>query len=227
MVGPARRRHGGRRPADRQLRRPHVRRAQQGRREPPEPARRARRGPAGPAAHRLARGHAHPQLGAGPPGRHAREPRQPGARAQGRVARARELRRASGAQAHRRGRSAARRRSSPGGVSPASSRRRDAGGAADPFLSLVHQGRHRDHGAGGLQGRIDRAQGSSRPPDRPRRASRRSSRSTTGCVDDARLERAGADALLRVVFEGGAAELRATTLADPPRLVLDFSRPRR
>ena len=46
-----------------------------------------------------------------------------------------------------------------------------------------------------------------------------------GLVDDARLERAGADALLRVVFEGGAAELRATTLADPPRLVLDFSRP--
>jgi N-acetylmuramoyl-L-alanine amidase len=44
-------------------------------------------------------------------------------------------------------------------------------------------------------------------------------------VDDARLERAGADALLRVVFEGGAAELRVTTLADPPRLVLDFNRP--
>jgi len=46
-----------------------------------------------------------------------------------------------------------------------------------------------------------------------------------GLVDDARLERAGADALLRVVFEGGAAELRVTTLADPPRLVLDFNRP--
>ena len=46
-----------------------------------------------------------------------------------------------------------------------------------------------------------------------------------GLVDDARLERADADAVLRVVFQSGAAELRASTLADPPRLVLDFSRP--
>jgi N-acetylmuramoyl-L-alanine amidase len=46
-----------------------------------------------------------------------------------------------------------------------------------------------------------------------------------GLVNEARLERAGADALLRVTFEGAAGELRASTLADPPRLVLDFSRP--
>jgi N-acetylmuramoyl-L-alanine amidase len=46
-----------------------------------------------------------------------------------------------------------------------------------------------------------------------------------GFVDEARLERAGADALLRVVFEGVAGELRVSTLSDPPRLVLDFARP--
>jgi N-acetylmuramoyl-L-alanine amidase len=46
-----------------------------------------------------------------------------------------------------------------------------------------------------------------------------------GLVAEVRLERAGADALLRVTFEGAAGELRASTLADPPRLVLDFSRP--
>jgi N-acetylmuramoyl-L-alanine amidase len=46
-----------------------------------------------------------------------------------------------------------------------------------------------------------------------------------GLVEEVRLERAGADALLRVTFEGAAGELRASTLADPPRLVLDFSRP--
>ena len=45
-----------------------------------------------------------------------------------------------------------------------------------------------------------------------------------GLVDAARLERADADAVLRVVFQS-AAELRASTLTDPPRLVLDFSRP--
>jgi len=46
-----------------------------------------------------------------------------------------------------------------------------------------------------------------------------------GFVTEARLERAGADALLRVVFEGTAGELRASTLEDPPRVVLDFGRP--
>jgi N-acetylmuramoyl-L-alanine amidase len=46
-----------------------------------------------------------------------------------------------------------------------------------------------------------------------------------GLIDEVRLERAGDDALLRVVFEGAAGEVRASTLADPPRLVLDFARP--
>ena len=46
-----------------------------------------------------------------------------------------------------------------------------------------------------------------------------------GFIDEVRLERAGDDALLRVVFEGASGELRVSTLADPPRLVLDFARP--
>jgi N-acetylmuramoyl-L-alanine amidase len=46
-----------------------------------------------------------------------------------------------------------------------------------------------------------------------------------GFIDEARLERAGDDAILRVVFEGVAGEMRASTLVDPPRLVLDFMRP--
>lgn len=46
-----------------------------------------------------------------------------------------------------------------------------------------------------------------------------------GFIDEVRLERAGDDAVLRVVFEGAAGELRTSTLADPPRLVLDFTRP--
>jgi N-acetylmuramoyl-L-alanine amidase len=46
-----------------------------------------------------------------------------------------------------------------------------------------------------------------------------------GFIEEARLERAGDDAVLRVMFEGAAGELRASTLADPPRLVLDFARP--
>ena len=46
-----------------------------------------------------------------------------------------------------------------------------------------------------------------------------------GFIDEARLERAGPDALLRVTFEGAPGEVRASTLADPPRLVLDFMRP--
>jgi N-acetylmuramoyl-L-alanine amidase len=46
-----------------------------------------------------------------------------------------------------------------------------------------------------------------------------------GFVAAVRLERAGADAVLRVVFEGAAGELKASTLADPPRVVLDFRRP--
>jgi N-acetylmuramoyl-L-alanine amidase len=46
-----------------------------------------------------------------------------------------------------------------------------------------------------------------------------------GFVEEARIERAGADSLLRVTFEGAVGELKASMLTDPPRLVLDFSRP--
>ena len=46
-----------------------------------------------------------------------------------------------------------------------------------------------------------------------------------GFIEEVRLERAGDDALLRVGFAGAAGEVRASTLADPPRLVLDFARP--
>jgi N-acetylmuramoyl-L-alanine amidase len=46
-----------------------------------------------------------------------------------------------------------------------------------------------------------------------------------GFVAEIRFERAGADALLRVVFEGAAGPVRASALADPPRVVLDFTRP--
>jgi N-acetylmuramoyl-L-alanine amidase len=48
---------------------------------------------------------------------------------------------------------------------------------------------------------------------------------TDGFIEEARLERAGADALLRVVFEGTAGDLKVVALTDPPRLVLDFARP--
>jgi N-acetylmuramoyl-L-alanine amidase len=46
-----------------------------------------------------------------------------------------------------------------------------------------------------------------------------------GLVDDARLERASGDAMLRVTYQGAAADVRGSTLSDPPRLVFDFSRP--
>lgn len=46
-----------------------------------------------------------------------------------------------------------------------------------------------------------------------------------GFVDGFRLERAGSDAVLRVTFEGEAGEVRASQLADPPRVLLDFVRP--
>ncbi|HEY2994718.1 MAG TPA: N-acetylmuramoyl-L-alanine amidase [Methylomirabilota bacterium] len=46
-----------------------------------------------------------------------------------------------------------------------------------------------------------------------------------GFVEQARVERAGPDALLRVSFEGTPGELKVAALTDPPRLVLDFSRP--
>jgi N-acetylmuramoyl-L-alanine amidase len=47
-----------------------------------------------------------------------------------------------------------------------------------------------------------------------------------GFVASLRLERAGGDAVVSVVFEGQAGDLKASTLADPPRIVLDFTRPR-
>jgi N-acetylmuramoyl-L-alanine amidase len=46
-----------------------------------------------------------------------------------------------------------------------------------------------------------------------------------GLISEVRLERAGTDGLLKVVFEGAAGTIKPTTLADPPRLVLDVSRP--
>ncbi len=46
-----------------------------------------------------------------------------------------------------------------------------------------------------------------------------------GFIGEARLERAGHDAVLRVIFEGVAGEVKSSVLADPPRLVLDFMRP--
>ncbi|MBI2205454.1 MAG: N-acetylmuramoyl-L-alanine amidase [Candidatus Rokubacteria bacterium] len=46
-----------------------------------------------------------------------------------------------------------------------------------------------------------------------------------GFVGALALERAAADAVLRVTFEGAAGELQPSQLADPPRLVLDFLRP--
>jgi len=46
-----------------------------------------------------------------------------------------------------------------------------------------------------------------------------------GFIERARLERAGADAVLRVTFEGTGGEIKAASLVDPPRLILDFMRP--
>src|SRR5262249_29952236 len=46
-----------------------------------------------------------------------------------------------------------------------------------------------------------------------------------GFIEQARLERAGTDALLRVVFAGAGGEVNPSAPADPPRLVLDFLRP--
>jgi N-acetylmuramoyl-L-alanine amidase len=46
-----------------------------------------------------------------------------------------------------------------------------------------------------------------------------------GFVEEVRLERARGDAVVRVIFDGAPGELRASTFADPDRLVLDFMRP--
>ena len=45
-----------------------------------------------------------------------------------------------------------------------------------------------------------------------------------GLVEEIRVENSGADAVIRVIFDGPAGTLKASTLADPPRLVLDFTR---
>jgi len=46
-----------------------------------------------------------------------------------------------------------------------------------------------------------------------------------GLIGQVRLERAGADAILRVTFDGTPGDMRMSALTDPPRLVLDFHRP--
>jgi N-acetylmuramoyl-L-alanine amidase len=46
-----------------------------------------------------------------------------------------------------------------------------------------------------------------------------------GFVDTVRLERAGPHAMVRILFEGAPGPLRMSTLADPPRLVVDVIRP--
>ena len=42
-----------------------------------------------------------------------------------------------------------------------------------------------------------------------------------GLIAEVRVDRSGADGVLRVVYEGTAGTIRAITLADPPRIVLD------
>ena len=46
-----------------------------------------------------------------------------------------------------------------------------------------------------------------------------------GFVEEVRLERSRGDAVVRVIFDGTPGELRASTFADPDRLLLDFMRP--
>ena len=46
-----------------------------------------------------------------------------------------------------------------------------------------------------------------------------------GLIAEVRVDRSGADGILRVVYEGTAGTLRASTLTDPPRIVLDVARP--
>jgi N-acetylmuramoyl-L-alanine amidase len=46
-----------------------------------------------------------------------------------------------------------------------------------------------------------------------------------GFIDQIHLRRAGRDVVLLVTFEGHAGKIKASELADPPRLVLDFGRP--
>src|SRR5207244_8555667 len=46
-----------------------------------------------------------------------------------------------------------------------------------------------------------------------------------GLIAEVRVDRSGADGVLRVVYEGTAGTIRAIILADPPRIVLDIARP--
>jgi N-acetylmuramoyl-L-alanine amidase len=46
-----------------------------------------------------------------------------------------------------------------------------------------------------------------------------------GLIAEVRVDRSGTDGVLRVVYEGTAGIIRAITLADPPRIVLDIARP--
>src|SRR5438094_4506548 len=46
-----------------------------------------------------------------------------------------------------------------------------------------------------------------------------------GLIAEVRVDRSGADGVLRVVYEGTAGTIRAITLADPPRIVLDVAPP--
>src|SRR5213594_147715 len=46
-----------------------------------------------------------------------------------------------------------------------------------------------------------------------------------GLIAEVRVDRSGTDGVLRVVYEGPAGTIRAITLADPPRIVLDIARP--
>jgi len=46
-----------------------------------------------------------------------------------------------------------------------------------------------------------------------------------GLIAEVRVDRSGTDGVLRVIYEGTAGTIRAITLADPPRIVLDIARP--
>ena len=46
-----------------------------------------------------------------------------------------------------------------------------------------------------------------------------------GLIAEVRVDRSGTDGVLRVVYDGTAGAIRAITLADPPRIVLDIARP--
>ena len=75
------------------------------------------------------------------------------------------------------------------------------GGRAGALVSLVHPDRRRDVGGRSPPHRVERTQGSARPAARSR-AGAQVEGIHDGLIAEVRLERAGADGLLRVVFEG-------------------------